>query len=117
MSLFSGLFTGARTQGVTALSPQQAYERMLQPAPYILLDVRTPEEYRQGHIGGAKLIPVDELDRRAGKELPDKTMSILVYCRSGARAGRAADMLVKMGYAQVSNFGGILDWPYEIVKG
>ena len=83
---------------------------------YIIIDARTQEEYDQGHIPGAILIPEYEIADRAEKELPDKNQLILVYCRSGRRSKIAAEELVKLGYTNVKEFGGIIDWEYEIVK-
>ena len=100
-----------------AFSPQEAHQMMENSDYYILLDVRTPSEYKQVRIDGAKLIPVDELGKRALDELPDKHIPVLVYCHSGLRAERAAEMLVHMGYTDVFSFGGIMNWPYETVKG
>lgn len=80
-----------------------------------VLDVRTPEEFSQGHIPGAILIPDYELAKRAEKELPDKNALILVYCRSGNRSRQAANTLLKLGYTNVKDFGGIIDWPFETV--
>ena len=89
---------------------------MKETADFILLDVRTPEEYKQARIKGAKLIPVDELARRASAELPDTSIVILIYCQSGIRAGKAVKTLKRMGYANVYNFGGITNWPYGTIK-
>ena len=83
---------------------------------YIIIDARTQEEYDQGHIPGAIMIPEYEIADRAEKELPDKNQLILVYCRSGRRSKIAAEELVKLGYTNVKEFGGIIDWEYEIVK-
>ena len=83
---------------------------------YIILDVREQYEYDEGHILGAILIPYGEIADRAEKELPDKNQLILVYCRSGRRSKIAAEELVKLGYTNVKEFGGIIDWEYEIVK-
>ena len=83
---------------------------------YIIIDARTQEEYDQGHIPGAILIPEYEIADRAEKELPDKDQLILVYCRSGRRSKIAAEELVKLGFTNVKEFGGIIDWKYEIVK-
>lgn len=81
---------------------------------YVILDVRTQEEYDQGHIPGAVLIPDYEIEARAEKALPDKDQLILVYCRSGRRSKNAARILVELGYTNIMEFGGILDWPYGI---
>ena len=83
---------------------------------YIIIDARTQEEYDAGHIPGAILIPEYEIADRAEKELPDKDQLILVYCRSGRRSKIAAEELVKLGYTNVKEFGGIIDWEYEIEK-
>ena len=83
---------------------------------YIIIDARTQEEYDEGHIPGAILVPEYEIADRAEKELPDKDQLILVYCRSGRRSKIAAEELVKLGYTNVKEFGGIIDWEYEIVK-
>ena len=81
----------------------------------ILLDVRTKEEFDQGHIPNALLLPNTEIKKQAGEKLPDKNALILVYCRSGNRSKSASEELLAMGYTQVYDFGGINDWPYETV--
>ena len=83
---------------------------------YIIIDARTQEEFDEGHIEGAIMIPEYEIKDKAEKELPDKNALILVYCRSGRRSKIASEELVKLGYTNVKEFGGIIDWPYEIVK-
>lgn len=83
---------------------------------YIILDSRTQEEFDEGHIEGAILIPEYEIAARAEKELPNKNQLILVYCRSGRRSKIAAQALADSGYTNVKEFGGIIDWPYETVK-
>lgn len=82
----------------------------------IILDVRTREEYDQGHIPGAILIPNTEIEAKAADLLPDKEQLILVYCRSGRRSKLAAQSLADLGYTNIREFGGILDWPYEVVR-
>ena len=81
---------------------------------YIILDVRTREEYDQGHIPGAVLIPDTEIKARAEEVLTDKDQLILVYCRSGRRSKLAAQILVELGYTNIKEFGGIIHWPYEV---
>lgn len=81
---------------------------------YVILDVRTQEEYEQGHIPGAMVIPHTEVAARAETELPDKAQVILLYCRSGRRSKLAAQALAELGYTNVKEFGGIQDWPYGI---
>ena len=82
---------------------------------YIIIDARTDEEFAAGHIAGAIMIPEYEIANRAEEELPDKDALILVYCRSGRRSKIASEELVKLGYTNVKEFGGIIDWPYEVV--
>ena len=81
---------------------------------YIILDVRTREEYEQGHIPGAILIPDTEIEAKAEEALTDKDQLILVYCRSGRRSKLAAEALAELGYTNIREFGGIIDWPYEV---
>ena len=98
------------------ISGAEANALMDSESEYIIIDARTQEEYDQGHIPGAIMIPEYEIADRAEKELPDKDQLILVYCRSGRRSKIAAEELVKLGYTNVKEFGGIIDWKYEIVK-
>ncbi len=97
------------------ITPQQAKEIMDSETGYIIIDARTQEEFDDGHVEGAVLIPEYEISQRAEKELPDKDQLILVYCRSGRRSKIASQALVDLGYTNVKEFGGIIDWPYEIV--
>jgi rhodanese-related sulfurtransferase len=82
---------------------------------YIILDVRTEEEYAAGHIEGAVLIPDYEIQEKAEEILLDKSQLILVYCRSGRRSKNAASTLASLGYTNVKEFGGIIDWKYGTV--
>ena len=79
-----------------------------------VLDVRTRQEYQEGHIKNAHLIPVDELENRL-HELPSER-PIYIYCRSGQRANTAKRKLIEKGFREVYNFGGVVQWPYELVK-
>ena len=86
--------------------------------PHVLLDVRDEEEYITGHAAGAVLLPLGELDDvRAAEVIPDLTTPVLVYCRSGRRSKEAAGKLVKLGYTNIVEFGGIIDWKGETVSG
>ena len=96
------------------ITAEEAKEIMESAEGYVILDVRTQEEYDQGHIPGAVLIPNTEIETRAEEELPDKDQLILVYCRSGNRSKKAAEVLVELGYTNIKEFGGIIDWPYEV---
>ena len=98
------------------ITPEDAKSLMETESDFIILDVRTEEEFAEGHIENAVLIPDYEIGIRAEKELPDKNQLILVYCRSGRRSKIASQTLADMGYSDVREFGGIIDWPYEIVK-
>ena len=98
------------------ISGAEAKALMDSESGYIIIDARTQEEYDQGHISGAILIPEYEIADRVEKELPNKDQLILVYCRSGRRSKIAAEELVKLGYTNVKEFGGIIDWEYEIEK-
>ena len=98
------------------ITAEQAQTIMDTEKDYIIIDARTEEEFTEGHIENAILIPEYEIANRAEKELPDKDALILVYCRSGRRSKIASEELVKLGYTNVKEFGGIIDWPYEIVK-
>ena len=98
------------------ISGAEAKALMDSESGYIIIDARTQEEYDEGHIPGAILIPEYEIADRAENELPDKNQLILVYCRSGRRSKIAAEELVKLGFTNIKEFGGIIDWEYEIVK-
>lgn len=98
------------------ISGAEAKALMESESNYIIIDARTEEEYNEGHIPGAILIPEHEIAERAERELPNKKQLILVYCRSGRRSKIAAEELVKLGYTNVKEFGGIIDWEYDIVK-
>ena len=98
------------------ITAEQAKTIMDTEKDYVIIDARTEEEFAEGHIENAILIPEYEISTRAEKELPDKEQLILVYCRSGRRSKIASEELVKLGYTNVKEFGGIIDWPYDIVK-
>ena len=108
----------ANAEGYQKIMPQQAKARMAEPG-VIVLDVRMQQEYDAGHIANAVLLPlplIEAGDAAVAKALPDKDAEILVYCRSGRRSAIAANALINMGYTNVLDFGGINDWPYEVVK-
>ncbi len=99
------------------ISPSEAKERLEMDKEIILLDVRTKEEYVERHIPGSMLIPVDRLESVAEEQLTDKNATIIVYCRSGRRSAIAAQALADLGYRNVYDLGGIIDWPYETEAG
>ena len=96
------------------ITAEEAKQIMDSEEGYIILDVRTQEEYDQGHIPGAIVISHEEIAEKAEKVLTDKDQLILVYCRSGRRSKIAAEALVELGYTNIKEFGGIIDWPYEV---
>ena len=96
------------------ITAHRAKEMMDSQENYVILDTRTQEEYDESHIPGAILIPYDRILEKAEDVLTDKDQLIFVYCRSGRRSKLAAQDLVKLGYTNIKEFGGILDWPYEI---
>ena len=96
------------------ITAEKAKEIMDNEEGYIILDVRTQEEYDQGHIPGAIVISHEEITEKAEDVLTDKDQLILVYCRSGRRSKIAAEALVELGYTNIKEFGGIIDWPYEV---
>ena len=102
---------GAVYMNITA---EEAKQIMDSEEAYIILDVRTQEEYDQGHIPGAIVISHEEIVEKAEEVLTDKDQLILVYCRSGRRSKIAAEALVELGYTNIKEFGGIIDWPYEV---
>ena len=102
---------GAVYMNITA---EEAKQIMDTEEGYIILDVRTQEEYDEGHIPGAILIPYTQIAEKAEEVLTDKDQLILVYCRSGRRSKIAAEALVELGYTNIKEFGGIIDWPYEV---
>lgn len=98
------------------ITPEAAKTIMDSDEPYVLIDVRTKEEFETGHIPGATLLPLNLIPESALDVLPDLDQKILLYCRSGNRSETAARLLIDLGYTQVIDFGGIIDWPYEIIK-
>ncbi len=98
------------------ISQEEAKKLMDTERGYVIIDARTQDEYDSGHINGAILIPEYEIADRAEKELPDKSQLILIYCRSGRRSKIASQALADLGYTNVKEFGGIIDWKYETVK-
>ena len=106
--------TDGKELGYLQIDAEQAKTLMDTETDYIILDVRTEEEYNEGHIPNAILIPNTEIRERAERELTDQDQLILVYCRSGNRSKLAAAILVELGYTNVVEFGGINSWPYDI---
>lgn len=116
--LFVG-FDGNKADPVAykRISASQAKAVMDDSEPYVLLDVRTKEEFQGHHIKGAALIPHTEIKYRVASAVPTKDTPVLIYCRSGRRSAIAAKELIGIGYTRVYDFGGINDWPYKVVTG
>ena len=104
------------TASYEQISPEEAKTIMDTETDYVILDVRTADEYAEGHIPNAVNLDHEDVHSKAEAMLPDKDALILVYCRSGRRSKIAAEALVELGYSNVKEFGGINDWPYEVVK-
>ena len=94
----------------------EAKALMKETEGYILLDVRTKEEYESGYIPGAINIPLSDINENVVSSLPDKSQMILVYCRSGNRSKQASDKLSRLGYTNIIEIGGINSWKGEIIK-
>lgn len=99
------------------ITATEAKERMDSGDPIVIVDVRTEEEYVTGHVYGAILVPNETITDIPSKALPDLDAELLVYCRTGRRSAEAAQKLIDMGYTNVSDFGGIVDWPHATVCG
>ena len=97
------------------ISAEEAYE-MMASQEVVVVDVRTQEEYDGGHIENAVLVPNESIVSEMPEALPDKDATLLIYCRSGRRSKEAAQKLLSLGYQSVYDFGGVIDWPYELVK-
>ena len=117
------IFTGCagtsnnQTNTYRQITMDEAVVMMAQETGYIILDVRRPDEFAAGHIPNAINVPNETIDTAEIPELPDKDQLIMVYCRSGRRSKEASEKLVKLGYTNIVEFGGILDWKGETVTG
>ena len=107
---------GGSSNSYRSISMDEAVKMMKEEKNYIILDVRRPYEYAEGHIPGAINVPNENIGSAEIPELPDKAQLILVYCRSGKRSKDASEKLAKLGYTNIVEFGGILDWKGEIEK-
>ena len=107
---------GSSSSGYRQISMNEAVKMMKDEKNYIILDARRPDEFAEGHIPGAINVPNEEIGTTEIAELPDKSQMILVYCRSGRRSKDASEKLVKLGYTNIVEFGGILDYKGETQK-
>lgn len=122
--LFSALMLGgcavisdSQTNTYRQITMDEAVNMMAQETGYIILDVRRPDEFAAGHIPNAINVPNETIGTDEIPELPDKDQLVMVYCRSGRRSKEASEKLVKLGYTNIVEFGGILDWDGETVTG
>ena len=107
---------GSSSNSYRQISMEEAVKMMKDEKNYIILDARRPDEFAEGHIPGAINVPNEEIGTVEIAELPDKSQLILVYCRSGRRSKEASEKLVKLGYTNIVEFGGIQDYEGEIEK-
>jgi len=98
------------------ISPKEAHDLMEQNPNAIILDVRTPKEFAQGKIPGAILLPDYEIKEKATLFIPEYDSLVLIYCKSGIRSAKSLNLLLNMGYINVYDFGGIVNWPYAVQR-
>ena len=108
---------GNQTNSYRQISMDEAVAMMEQESRYVILDVRTPEEFAEKHIPNAINVPNENIGTDEISQLPDKDQLIMVYCRSGRRSKEAAEKLTVLGYTNIVEFGGIIDWKGETVSG
>ncbi len=114
--LLTGCTAPAKESGYRQIGMDEAVAMMEEESNYVILDVRTAQEYQDKHIPDAINVPNETIDTEEIPELPDKEQLILVYCRSGNRSKKAAGKLAALGYINIVEFGGINDWPGETVS-
>lgn len=115
LTLMLGLciFVGCSGDGYETLTAKEAKTMMDTKTNYVIIDVRRDDEFASGHIKNAINLPNETIADVAEEKLPNKDQLILVYCRSGKRSKESCEKLVDLGYTNVKNFGGIIDWPYD----
>lgn len=111
--LFVLFLAGCQATG-QSISPEDAQSMMADDQSIILLDVRTQDEYNQGYIPGAILVPLVSLSSQIEALYPDKNQTFIIYCRSGNRSREAVEIMMNLGYKNLYDLGGIIDWPYDI---
>ncbi|MGM9542297.1 MAG: rhodanese-like domain-containing protein [Candidatus Limivicinus sp.] len=115
--LIAGCAAPAQESGYRQVTAEEAIALMEKESGYIILDVRTVQEYSEKHIPKAVNIPNESIGTEEIPALPDKNQLILVYCRSGNRSKQASEKLAALGYTNIVEFGGINSWPGETVSG
>jgi rhodanese-related sulfurtransferase len=117
-TVLATLFTACALPAQTGIiTPKEAMDMIEKHEDTLLLDVRTPEEYREKRIPGSVLLPDYEVKDKISELAPDKSTRIIVYCRSGRRSASAVKTLMDLGYENVYDLGGINNWPYETISG
>ena len=97
------------------MSSQEAFKASQKNTGVLIVDVRTPQEYAEGHIANSINLPLDQLKEVASNKLPDKEQSIYVVCRSGNRSSQAQDILESIGYTSITDIGSVFDWPEALI--
>jgi phage shock protein E len=114
--IFLLFLTACSSSSINKITAEEGKAMLDGNEEIILLDVRTYSEYAEGHIEDALLLPLSDLETEADEIIPDKNAIYIIYCRSGNRSDQAANILVDLGYQNIYDMGGIIDWPYEIIK-
>jgi len=104
----------ACTSSASLITPSEAKALISSSEDVILLDVRTPSEYNQAHVPGAILLPLDDIQNDMKTLFPDQNSTYIIYCRSGNRSADAVKLLKDLGYQNLYDLGGIIDWPYPL---
>ncbi|MCX7772446.1 MAG: rhodanese-like domain-containing protein [Clostridia bacterium] len=116
LSLFS-FSSCAKTLPFSNITPNEALNLLGNSKGTVLIDVRTPDEYKVVHIPKSILIPESEIKEKIADVIPDKQATIIVYCQTGKRSAQAAKTLASLGYKRVFNLGGIINWPFKTESG
>jgi phage shock protein E len=106
----------APAQVISKMTHQQAIEAMNQDSTIVLVDVRTVEEFATGYVAGAINIPIDDIATTFESQISDKDTRLFIICRSGNRSALASEQLKKMGYTNITDIGGIINWPQPLVQ-
>ncbi|MFU8793337.1 MAG: rhodanese-like domain-containing protein [Acholeplasmataceae bacterium] len=114
LSILFVLFLTACQATGQSITPQDAQTMMIADPSIVLLDVRTQDEYNQGYIPGAILLPLVSLSSQIETRYPNKNQIFIIYCRSGIRSREAIEVMMNLGYKNLHDLGGIIDWPYDI---
>ncbi|MBS3991271.1 MAG: rhodanese-like domain-containing protein [Erysipelothrix sp.] len=106
----------APTQVISKMTHQQAIEAMNQDSSIVLVDVRTVEEFATGYVAGSINIPIDDIAATFESQISDKDTQLFIICRSGNRSALASEQLKKMGFTNITDIGGIINWPQPLIQ-